>query len=64
MKARLYKPLAVSVISVVRQALAVNYLVAGGGTAGLVIANRLSEDPSVTVAVIEPGPNVRDDPSV
>ena len=32
-----------------------DYVVAGGGTAGLAIATRLAEDPSITVAVIEAG---------
>lgn len=32
-----------------------DYIVLGGGTAGLVVANRLSEDSSITVAVIEAG---------
>ncbi|CBQ73979.1 related to Glucose oxidase [Sporisorium reilianum SRZ2] len=32
-----------------------DYVIAGGGTAGLALAGRLSEDPYVTVAVIEAG---------
>lgn len=32
-----------------------DYVIAGGGTAGLTVAARLSEDPAVTVAVIEAG---------
>jgi len=30
------------------------YLVVGGGTAGLVVATRLSEEPSINVGVLKP----------
>jgi choline dehydrogenase len=38
-----------------------DYVICGGGTAGLVIAARLTEDPNVSVAVIEAGGNGLDD---
>lgn len=41
-----------------------DYIVVGGGTSGLVVDNRLSEDPSVSVAVIEAGDSVFDNMNV
>ncbi|KAI0180344.1 putative GMC oxidoreductase [Hypoxylon sp. FL1284] len=41
-----------------------DYVIAGAGTCGLVLANRLSEDPNIKVAVVEPGPDVRNNPNV
>ena len=41
-----------------------DYLIAGGGTAGLTLAARLTENPNVTVGVIEAGVDRSTDPRV
>ncbi|KAF9885600.1 hypothetical protein FE257_012806 [Aspergillus nanangensis] len=41
-----------------------DYVVIGGGTCGLTVANRLSETPGIRVAVIEAGGDERNNPNV
>ena len=43
---------------------AYDYLIVGGGTAGLVLAARLTENPNITVGVIESGKLRTDDKNV
>ena len=41
-----------------------DYLIIGGGTAGLTVAARLSENPDITVVVLEAGAARLNDPSI
>lgn len=41
-----------------------DYIIAGAGTSGLVVANRLSANPDISVLVIEPGLDERSNPNV
>lgn len=39
-----------------------DYIIVGGGTSGLVVASRLSEDPKKAILVLEAGTNRLEDP--
>lgn len=48
----------------VSQNLTYDYVIAGAGTAGLLLAIVLSENPSITVAVLEAGSDGRTQPNI
>ncbi|CAH0031882.1 unnamed protein product [Clonostachys rhizophaga] len=41
-----------------------DYVIVGGGTSGLVVANRLSENPETSIVILEAGADMSDDPRV
>lgn len=41
-----------------------DFVIVGGGTSGLVVANRLTENPKVNVLVLEAGTNRLNDPRI
>ncbi|EHK19553.1 uncharacterized protein TRIVIDRAFT_46709 [Trichoderma virens Gv29-8] len=50
--------------SLASQADTYDYIIVGAGTSGLLLANRLTEDGSLNVAIIDPGADERNNPNV
>lgn len=55
---------ATDVSSVTDLSASYDYVIVGGGTSGLVVANRLTENPNVRVLVLEAGSNRVEDPRI
>lgn len=55
---------ALNITAVLFAATNFDYLIAGGGTAGLTLAARLTEDPKIIVGVIEAGQDRSTDPKI
>ncbi|KAJ8078273.1 hypothetical protein PM082_000479 [Marasmius tenuissimus] len=51
-------------LAIARQVVAYDYVIIGGGTAGLTVASRLAEDDDVSILVLEAGPNAENFPEV
>lgn len=62
----LMKPLltTLTLAAVATQATTYDYVIAGAGTSGLLLALALTTDPTITVAVLEAGPDNRTDPRI
>lgn len=61
---RFATPLLLLVALTAAQNITYDYVIAGAGTAGLLLAVVLSENPNITVAVLEGGGDGRQDPNV
>jgi choline dehydrogenase len=55
---------AVTSQAILGTASSVDYVIVGAGTCGLIVASLLSENPNVTVAVVEPGEDTRNNPNI